>query len=367
MKGSLFILTHINGKKEIPLDVGRYTLGRSPEASLQIASEQISRIHAEIIVSQNDVRILDHGSANGTAVNGKFISSALLKHRDQILLGDVLIEYHNEDDARPTQVQNAFRAPSEEPKSKLFLAATKVITDKFRPRALFPLFVLLFAFVFLFFSLFTSLSYTSLVESRILELSLSRGQTLARAMAEKNKTELSQKQELLIDIDSFLEEKGVVEALIIDDQAKILSPISKRNQFDLDPKVKEALSGVLSPPEQNESNTYSLVYPIRLLDTSKGRYTIIGVAKIIYAPTELDELKNPSKALLIFLLLCSLGLALGLGWIASKSLSSPILKLADRINHHRQGKPWTQNESVPFKEWEPLFEAIDTTIKPNKP
>ena len=66
-------------------------LGRSPECLVQIAPEQgasVSRVHAEVLISDGGVQVRDAGSRNGTYVNGeRLLEPRPFQPDDQITLG----------------------------------------------------------------------------------------------------------------------------------------------------------------------------------------------------------------------------------------------------------------------------------------
>ncbi len=68
------------------------TIGRSPDATLAIQGEKISRIHCGIRVWDRDAIIKDYGSTNGTFVNETRVSVAVIKPGDVIRLGSVRIQ-----------------------------------------------------------------------------------------------------------------------------------------------------------------------------------------------------------------------------------------------------------------------------------
>jgi len=55
----------------IPLAEGEWILGSSPEADIHIAHPTVSRRHAQLFVTQDQVEILDLGSSNGTRIDGE--------------------------------------------------------------------------------------------------------------------------------------------------------------------------------------------------------------------------------------------------------------------------------------------------------
>ncbi|MEZ4845430.1 MAG: DUF4388 domain-containing protein [Bdellovibrionota bacterium] len=67
-------------------------IGRSVEIAMYFWVKKISRKHSQILVSEDDVRIVDLESTNGSFVNGKKISEVKLKNGDKIKVGSSVIE-----------------------------------------------------------------------------------------------------------------------------------------------------------------------------------------------------------------------------------------------------------------------------------
>ncbi len=59
-----------SGEVRFPLKNGVHLVGRSEDATLQLAQPNISRHHAEITVEGSQIRVRDLGSHNGTSING---------------------------------------------------------------------------------------------------------------------------------------------------------------------------------------------------------------------------------------------------------------------------------------------------------
>jgi len=66
-----------------------------------LGDDSVSREHAEIRISEEGVEVVDLGSSNGTCVNGRPISGALLRIGDRIQLGDTHLLV-KESEAQPT-------------------------------------------------------------------------------------------------------------------------------------------------------------------------------------------------------------------------------------------------------------------------
>jgi pSer/pThr/pTyr-binding forkhead associated (FHA) protein len=63
------------------------TLGRSPEADVQIYDQFASRMHCEILQCQDSLVVRDLGSGNGTFVNGTQVTEAAVSPGDQVSVG----------------------------------------------------------------------------------------------------------------------------------------------------------------------------------------------------------------------------------------------------------------------------------------
>jgi pSer/pThr/pTyr-binding forkhead associated (FHA) protein len=71
-------------------------LGRGFSADLRLEDQSVSRRHAVIVDGGGDgARILDDRSANGTFVNERRVTEAVLRDRDVVRLGRVILVYRD--------------------------------------------------------------------------------------------------------------------------------------------------------------------------------------------------------------------------------------------------------------------------------
>jgi pSer/pThr/pTyr-binding forkhead associated (FHA) protein len=66
-----------------------YTIGRSPENSIQLQDTSVSGRHAQIVVVAENCYLKDLGSTNGTVVNGQAVSEVQLRSGDRIRFGKI--------------------------------------------------------------------------------------------------------------------------------------------------------------------------------------------------------------------------------------------------------------------------------------
>ena len=91
-----YALRFISGKYqggEFPLPVSKeIVVGRSSELDMVLVEDMVSRRHAKITVTGDQIFIQDLGSTNGTFVNGEKIKRARLQEGDRILIGTSIIK-----------------------------------------------------------------------------------------------------------------------------------------------------------------------------------------------------------------------------------------------------------------------------------
>ena len=99
--------------KEFALAQGVVTIGRLPDNLIQIDNLAVSGHHAKIYWETDHYVLEDNNSLNGTFVNNRRISKAVLKDGDEVVVGKHVLAFKDEwhDDAanktQPVQVEHA--------------------------------------------------------------------------------------------------------------------------------------------------------------------------------------------------------------------------------------------------------------------
>lgn len=70
-----------------------FVIGRNSDCSLSIADPNVSRLHAQIVVTEDGCVITDNGSTNGTFVNDVSVSTTVLRNGDVIRVGPVQAQF----------------------------------------------------------------------------------------------------------------------------------------------------------------------------------------------------------------------------------------------------------------------------------
>src|SRR5690349_9358313 len=86
-------------------DQERIAIGRGPGADVRIPHLSVSDAHATVRLEQGGYAIVDHGSTNGTRVNGAALTAQRKKRLndgDVIEIGAYALSFHSNVLARPT-------------------------------------------------------------------------------------------------------------------------------------------------------------------------------------------------------------------------------------------------------------------------
>lgn len=80
-------------KEEYQLDENELTIGRAEENKIILKNETVSRKHAIVKKENNQYKIADLGSSNGTFVNNKKIKEKVLSKGDEIKIGKFVLKF----------------------------------------------------------------------------------------------------------------------------------------------------------------------------------------------------------------------------------------------------------------------------------
>ena len=90
MNVSLVIFKADGTRRDFPVTKERIVVGRKNNCDLRIPLTSVSRQHCEITVTENQVRLKDLGSSNGTYHNSMRVQEAVLSAGDEIVVGPVV-------------------------------------------------------------------------------------------------------------------------------------------------------------------------------------------------------------------------------------------------------------------------------------
>jgi predicted component of type VI protein secretion system len=96
-----------NVLREVALSGGVVTIGRQPDNLLRIDNPIVSGHHARIFWENNEYVLEDNDSFNGTYLNNRSVSRAVLSDGDVIVIGKHRIEFHSGEEKRAAGKRHA--------------------------------------------------------------------------------------------------------------------------------------------------------------------------------------------------------------------------------------------------------------------
>ncbi len=385
MKHTLYILQGGSGEEAIDLVEGTHVIGRDADVAIQIDSRMVSRKHAQIVVKGNQVEVIDLGSANGTLLNQKAIVQKTLKAGDQIQIGEVTMEYRSGQTLPPSAGKDkiptvgrtiaAIRTHKKggRPTQSTYVRPSLLqgVHSGKNPLPLRLLTTALLSTTLLAFVLLGGFTGYNILKAQMKKAALQRASTLVQILAEKNREDLRVGNELLLDVESVQNEKGVKSAFIINQKGRTVAPVSRVNQLANDPFTTEALTQKsdrkIRPSPELSDGSHILVHPIRAYDDHTGQYETLGAAKIIFSPEEGMSDFSQLRRLFFLLIAAAIAIAFALGWLFSKAITAPLLRLGEKLQRWRLGQKVNPDGVPPFSEWGELYEAVERILEEKKP
>ncbi len=338
--------------KEFPIGDGEVVLGRTNETEIELPSNKVSRKHAAIRVVDGQVEIEDLGSSNGTFLNGKRITRSAVPPGGKIGVGEYLLEIVNGQrpkaasgkqasarpapagakpaprtgkavmvvagpgaqargggaEARPRQTgpSRQINVPSETAKRAADQVVGKIGGLPWR----FQIYLIVAMMVI---GGFASVAFViARAQSDYSNIAFQRAVLLAQQFASENTEYIAKRETLLLRTDDITKEAGVKEALLIDADGVILAPTLLKGGRSQDPAVLAALKkpdfDVTVRQYDKQPGLLEIAAPILYWNREKGRFDLVGVASIIYAPDEVA--KRATAPLLLFsIALAGVGIA----------------------------------------------------------
>lgn len=78
-------------RKDFPIQGKTTTIGRGEDCALRVPLLNISREHCQLIKGDDELRVKDLASSNGTYVNNRRITESVLKAGDRLAIGPVVL------------------------------------------------------------------------------------------------------------------------------------------------------------------------------------------------------------------------------------------------------------------------------------
>lgn len=328
---SLRVLNGPQGGQIFNLKNGKNTLGRNSQCDVKVMVQGVSKLHCEIIVGQDSIKVIDNNSSNGTYVNGTRIQTATLRLGDKFSVHNVYLDVvptpqlkANTELIRQQQVPQNFipqphstlahqqmpannmyqqpnpyahlsvvkepKAERERPKdlkekledylNKVVLPGVYKLAQMFEMKLVLAGFVAAFIFAVTLFSLFPMITVS---RDSIQSEAKKRAGSLARALADTNKRGISENNFSSLSTFSIEREDGVKEAIIISrTDGSIIAPASKAGRTLDIPFLNEVQRSSRDIVKAIDATTIGASFPIEKYDMEKQEAVPVAFAVVIY-------------------------------------------------------------------------------------
>ena len=109
---SKILFTDSSGSREFQLPETGAVFGRADDCAISILEGSVSGHHGRFEKRDGQWWIVDTGSSNGTKVNGVEVTESAIKNGDQLLFGDLAVQFIDEPEAAPEPAPEPAPAPA---------------------------------------------------------------------------------------------------------------------------------------------------------------------------------------------------------------------------------------------------------------
>tara|TARA_B110001454_G_scaffold219200_1_gene251821 strand:+ start:45088 stop:46719 length:1632 start_codon:yes stop_codon:yes gene_type:complete len=333
---SLRVLNGPQGGQIFNLKNGKNTVGRASQCDIKIMVQGVSKIHCELHVTQEGIKVVDNNSSNGTYVNGTKIQSTVLRLGDKFSIHNVFLDVvptpqlkantqlirqgqqqqvpqgfipqphgalaHQQQPMQMNsiyqqQMQQAHLSVAKEPRqdkpaqkdfkekfeeylNKVVLPGVYKLAQIFEMKMVLAGFVGLFIFAVTLFSLFPMITVS---RDSIQSEARKRAGSLARALAETNRRGISENNYASLSTFSIEREDGVKEALIISrTDGSVIAPAAKSGRTMDIPFLNEVQRSSRDIVRSIDGTTIGASFPIERYDIDKQESVPVAFAVVIY-------------------------------------------------------------------------------------
>ncbi|MYE07164.1 MAG: FHA domain-containing protein [Oligoflexia bacterium] len=381
----MWAIRFLNGKlagQEIPLQEGKYILGRSDDCQITIPDPGISKKHAELEIDEQGAIIVDLQSSNGTFLNGVQVQESAIHNKDKVSLCQTTFDIvraskqslaptpfhpHLQGGMPPAHPQalahygggypppqhalqqmpsidgQAQQDPSqsvEEPVKLTLKNWCKNYMDKVVLPGVYKLpvwleFKWVIASIMIFFvATMTCLSAIPLIQilnSSVTQESMNHAESIATTLARMNYETIKNQMHSAASVEYALRRPGVVKAFIIKaESGKIIAPAEQTHTYSKIPFVNEGRRKEGNSIKKIDSNTVAAMVPIQFYNKKTNAHSAEAYSVVIYKMGTLAM----GKTISLLVQTCFIALVLGvfLFFFLYKMIEYPIVSLNKQLS-----------------------------------
>lgn len=366
---------------------GSHKIGRTPDCPIQLASPQVSKQHALLVVKDNKAAIVDLGSANGVFVNGILVRKQRIERNDEISIGSFRIRISNSKTKRPIRPSTAIdgnlaknldmdSAPEEAPAAQLtpqekllLLVDTKILDPYYRLVKSFDWRFILAGILLGALVLSVILSVIPVVRwghTTTTRESLARAQTILGQVVRENYRILAKTNDFTrLTVESAEAESGILSCYVLDPRANtILAPTKLFNKSVTDVYALLAIKKITEQKQEFVSvdrggGEYIVGLPIYLYSQETNDRSL---AAIVLADFQIPDQVTATFEPLVEAALFSILLSLAAYYLIFKMFQHPISKMQEQLDVALKGEEVTITSEAKSSELEGLAAVINFAL-----
>ena len=353
----MWTLRFLNGPKKgsyIPLSPGSNTMGRSSTCTVQIQSPGISKVHAEIKVTDSEIILSDKNSSNGTYVNGVKIDQQKIEMGDQIALHDIIFDIvrsgvperqnlspaNSAEDYPNTENPGTFQASPSATSSlmswwdnylnKVILTGVYKLPEWIEFRWVISLFAISFIVLVTVLSAFP---LTQILKSSVEMESMNHAESIAVALAGENQSALVEGIVTSVSVDIAQRRPGVKTALIINAaDGRIIAPVDQIHTYPKNSFIHRGRKTGQKLIEKLDSSTVGAMVPIKFFNPDTSSQAVMAYSVILYNMGSLSVGSNQTINLIVQSLFISIILGSIIFFFMYKMVVYPFESINEQLN-----------------------------------
>lgn len=356
----MWTLRFLNGPNKgayFPLSSGSNKIGRSSSCSVQIQSPGISKIHADIHVTDSEIILSDQNSSNGTYVNGVKVEQTQIEMGDQIALHDIIFDIvRSTAPARPstspedsaiaysnTENPDSLQASSPKDPSKppLLHWWENYLNDVILPGIYklpewieFKWVIGFFAISFiLLVTVLSAFPLTQILKSSVETESMNHAESIAVALAGENQSALAEGVVTSVSVSSAQRRPGVKTALIINAaDGRIIAPVEKIHTYPDNSFIHRGRKTGQKLIEKLNSSTVGAMVPIKFFNPNTSSQAVMAYSVVLYNMGSLSIGNNQTISLIVQSLFISMILGSLMFFFMYKMIVHPFESINEQLN-----------------------------------
>ncbi len=410
----MWAIRFLNGKlvgQEIPLQEGKYVLGRSEDCQVTIPDAGISKKHAEIEVDEHGIIIYDLGSSNGTFLNGVKIQESEVQKKDKVSLSQTTFDivqssalslmpsppathtshshpevktlqtpvglqtaqahygYPSQDQVQgQTPIQEGEKAPLKLTLKNWFLNYLDkvVLPGVYKVPEVMEFKWVIASFLIFFIVTMTALSAFPLIEilnSSVAQESMNHAESIATTLARMNYEPIKNQIHSAASVEYALRRPGVSKAFLISaTTGKIIAPSEQAHTYIKVPFVNEGRKKETTSVKKLDSNTVAAMVPIQFYNTKTNTHNAAAYSVVIYDTGTLAFGNKRTISLLVQNCFIALVLGLLVFFLLYKMIEFPISSLNKQLNSALQDESLSVKTDYDFIPLQNLTANINSAL-----